>query len=309
MKRLAACALLIVSILWPGRSFAEPGATSLEFLRIGQGARGVAMGGAFTAVVNDATSMYWNPAGLGAVRSAQVTFQTNQYIADIDQNYLALAFPTLFGNFGMSANVLSIDDIERTTLTSGQAGQVLGFYGARDMAMDVGWGMEVLNGVSVGLAGRFITSRIYDQSGTAFAGDVGIQLRPLEFWTIGAAVKNFGTGIKYLKFEEPLPRSLRLGTALNLLPNRNLTLSLDLNKVKYDDFFINFGTEYTLLKHISFRLGYTLENKDVDEGMTAGLGVRFKILDLDYAFVPFGIFGDTHRFSLTVRFGGMQKIE
>src|SRR3989338_1814705 len=284
-------------------AWAEPGSTSLEFLRIGQGARAVAMGGAYTAVVDDATSMYWNPAGLGRVRTAQVTFQNNQYIADIDQNYLALAFPTPYGNWGISANVMTIEDIERTTLTAGQAGQVLGFFGARDMAFDIGYGREITNGVSVGALGRFISSRIYEHGGTAVTGDFGIQVRPMDFWTIGASVKNYGSGIKYLTVEEPLPRSFRVGTALKFLPERNVVLSLDLNKVRYDDLFINFGAEYTLLRHFSLRLGYTLENKDADDGLTAGVGVRFKMVDVDYAFVPLGVFGDTHRFSLTIRFG------
>ena len=37
---------------------------SNEFLYIGVGARGLGMGGAQAASVNDITSGYWNPAGL-----------------------------------------------------------------------------------------------------------------------------------------------------------------------------------------------------------------------------------------------------
>lgn len=309
VRKVRMC-LVTVCLSWAlgqAPAAAEPGATSLEFLRIGQGARGVAMGGAYTAVVNDATSLYWNPAGLGYVRASQMTFQHNSYIADINQNYFAMAFPTHWGTFGVGANMLSIDDIERTTLSSGQAGQVLGFFGARDIALDMGWGAEMLNGVSLGLTGRFISSRIADQGGTALTGDFGIQFRPIENWSIGAALKNFGTGIKYISVKEPLPRSVRVGTALKLLPKRNLILSFDLNKIKFDDFFINYGIEYTLFNHVSFRAGYTLENKDVEEWLTAGLGFKIGVVDLDYAFVPFGIFGNTHRASLTVRLGGLVK--
>lgn len=309
LPRLNRIGLLILFVLsWlsfrPLSASAEPGATALEFLRLGQGARGVAVGGAYTAVVNDATAMFWNPAGLGFVRSPQLTFQNHHYIADISQNYLAGAFPTRnIGSFGFSANILNIGGIERTTLTSGQAGQVLGTFGARDMALDVGWGKELWYGVSFGATGRFITSRIADEEGTAITGDVGMQLRLLDNWWFGFAFKNYGTGIKYIHFEEPLPRSIRVGTALLLLSNRNLILSADFNKVRDDDFFINFGAEYTLLKHFSFRGGYTLENKDVNEGLTLGAGFRISIVDLDYAYVPFGILGNSQRVSLTIRIG------
>ena len=41
---------------------------SNEFLNIGAGARGLAMGGAQVASVNDGTAGYWNPAGLVNVK-------------------------------------------------------------------------------------------------------------------------------------------------------------------------------------------------------------------------------------------------
>lgn len=297
----------LLHFLSPVGAHAEPGATSLEFLRIPQGARAVAMGGAYTAVVRDATSMYWNPAGLGFVRSSQVTFQNNQYIADISQNYLAMALPTYIGTWGFSANVLTIEDIERTTLTSGQAGQTLGFFGARDIAVDMGWGAEVMVGVSLGASARFITSRIYDEEGTTMTGDVGVQFKPLDRWTIGVALKNYGGDIRYNRVKEPLPRSLRVGTAFRFLSRQNLIVSMELNKVRYDDLFMNFGVEYTFFKHLSLRGGYSLEYKDVKEGLTGGIGVRVGFIDADYAFIPFGLFGDTHRFSLTFRFGSLMN--
>ncbi len=46
-----------------------------EFLRIPVGARAIGMGGAFSAVCDDATSPYWNPAGMVYLPYREVVFQ------------------------------------------------------------------------------------------------------------------------------------------------------------------------------------------------------------------------------------------
>ena len=47
------------------------------------GSRPLSMGGAFTSVANDATAMYWNPAGLGFYKTKEVYFNQSNWIADI----------------------------------------------------------------------------------------------------------------------------------------------------------------------------------------------------------------------------------
>lgn len=280
---------------------ADPGTTAMDFLKIGQGARAVAMGGAYTAIADDAYGLYWNPAGLGRVRKSSMTFQTNQYFADMSQNYFAMAIPSLMGTWGMSVNMLASGDMERTTMTSGKAGQVLGSFEARDLGISFGWGAEFSHGVTVGLSGRFLQSTIDDVSATAFAGDVGLQIQPVNNWSIGFALRNVGTGVKFMTVEDPLPTTFNLGTALRFLPGRNLIASLDLSKPKAESFVVNMGLELTLLEHFSFRGGYSLEGQSLSSGFTGGFGVHFGILDLDYAFVPYGKLDNTHRFGLTLQ--------
>ena len=69
-------------------------ATSVaHFLKIGVGGRAEAMGGAFTAQADDASSLYWNPAGLAVMASPQVMFSQTNWITDI--NHVSLALPGL----------------------------------------------------------------------------------------------------------------------------------------------------------------------------------------------------------------------
>ena len=57
---------------------------SNEFLNIGAGARGLAMGSAQVASVNDGTAGYWNPAGLvGVTNDPQVNLMHAEYFAGI----------------------------------------------------------------------------------------------------------------------------------------------------------------------------------------------------------------------------------
>lgn len=91
---------------------------SNEFLNIGAGARGLAMGNAQVATVQDATAGYWNPAGLTGVKdNPQATLMHAEYFSGIAKyDYAAVALPTQ-GNkrtLGFSLLRFAVDDIPNT---------------------------------------------------------------------------------------------------------------------------------------------------------------------------------------------------
>lgn len=91
---------------------------SNEFLNIGVGARGLAMGSAQVASVNDGTAGYWNPAGLTGVKDhASVNVMHAEYFSGIGKfDYASLALP-LAGNkrtLGITAIRFGVDDIPNT---------------------------------------------------------------------------------------------------------------------------------------------------------------------------------------------------
>ena len=71
----------------------KTGTTSAKFLSIGVGSSAVGMGGAFTAVADDATAMYWNPAGLSFHNTKEIYFNHANWIADISFDYFGLTLP------------------------------------------------------------------------------------------------------------------------------------------------------------------------------------------------------------------------
>src|SRR5258705_4699705 len=91
---------------------------SNEFLNIGAGARGLAMGSSQVASVNDGTAGYWNPAGLVGIKDhPQINLMHAEYFAGIGKyDYASVAFPTA-GNkrtIGITGLRFAVDDIMNT---------------------------------------------------------------------------------------------------------------------------------------------------------------------------------------------------
>ena len=91
---------------------------SNEFLNIGAGARGLSMGSAQVASVNDGTAGYWNPAGLVGVRDhPQINLMHAEYFAGIGKyDYASIVFPTANKNrtIGITGLRFAVDDIMNT---------------------------------------------------------------------------------------------------------------------------------------------------------------------------------------------------
>jgi len=91
---------------------------SNEFLNIGAGARGLAMGSAQVASVNDGTSGYWNPAGLvGVTDNTQINLMHAEYFGGIGKyDYASVAFPSANNKrtFAVTGLRFAVDDIMNT---------------------------------------------------------------------------------------------------------------------------------------------------------------------------------------------------
>src|ERR1039458_7564997 len=82
---------LLPTFLLPGLVLGEAGYTSANFLEIGMGARAAAMANSFTAVADDSTAIYWNPAGLGLVGGTSLSATHGQWLQGVTNDYIALS--------------------------------------------------------------------------------------------------------------------------------------------------------------------------------------------------------------------------
>ena len=102
----------------PSSSFV--GVRAAEFLTIPVGARGIGMGSAYSAVVDDISSIWWNPAGLGFLQQPEVMVTVVDYTLDLTYSYAAAAVPLGDGKIvvGGFFGYLDVPDMEITTVSN-----------------------------------------------------------------------------------------------------------------------------------------------------------------------------------------------
>ena len=266
-----------------------PGTTTASFLKIGVGARATAMGEAFTAVASDGTSLYWNPAGLTQLKTKEFSAAYNSWFEEIKQGYLSLTFPTARGTMGLGMNYVDMGKLEGRDVE----GEPTGDFTASDTHIFIGYARK-LKKSSWGLTLGWLQDRIKNDTKSAFLGNIGL-LYPLgKRLTLGAVVQNMGSQLA----NDPLPLTLKIGIALS---RGTLTLAADLAKPKDNDLYWCLGAEWWIREILVLRAGYKT-NQDIGEGWSAGLGFKLKKSHLDYAYVPYGDLGNTHRISLGTKF-------
>ena len=170
-------ALLILTLLLINQSFAlEPyryGTTTANFLEIGLGASGNAMGDAQVAYTHDLMSIYWNPAGLAFMRKSEAKFINQPYVADIGMQFagVGLVLPGI-GTVAMGFSHMAYgDDMEVTTLERPDGtGEK---YSASDNAFAISISRRLVQWFAFGASAKYINSNIWHSSGNAMALDLG----------------------------------------------------------------------------------------------------------------------------------------
>ncbi|MFH1282612.1 MAG: PorV/PorQ family protein [bacterium] len=321
---------------------AGPGTSAANFLKLGIGARAIGMGESFTAVADDVNALYWNPAGLGFLKSKEITASHNVWFQDIKYDFIGFAIPVsgkssggdifvdgkrvpavqgIPGVIGISATYLYMEGIERR---SGNTADPDGYFGASDMSLSLSYAQQVLkfsndSMVTSGINLKVISQQIDDKKARAYAVDLGVISR-LNQWSFGFVVQNIGSQIKFIEKSYPLPLTYKFGAAYYLL-NRSLSISLDLNKPIDNKINFNLGSEYWVGGMFALRAGYLRKDSMSREalvgkglgsmndgglasltGMMAGAGFRIFNYGVDYAFVPYGDLGATHRFTMNMKF-------
>ncbi len=300
------------------------GQTGMQFLKVDASARAAAMGGAFSMVGDDASAMFYNPAGIGRMQNKLDFFSgRTQWIADI--NYTAAGLAKGFGNWGVvGVNVLFADygdDMIGTQVASNEKG-----YTKDTEPLDVGayaFGLSYAKsltdmftiGGSVKYAGQQLGSSVVVAGGAAkenklnaLAFDFGTIFYPgFESLRVGMSVSNFSGDVKYFDEAFQLPLTFRIGAAMDVMDifgehESPLLIAVDaLHPRDYTE-RVHVGGEYLFKNMIALRAGYKF-NYD-EEGLTAGIGLKYSVagvnLKLDYSYGDVGVFDTVSRFGLGI---------
>lgn len=322
-----------------GSNFTKAGASGGILLKMPVGARAIAMGGAFSGLSDDISSIYWNPAGVATLADNTVGIEYAWSFGDIQHGFIAGSTPISKNyNLAASINFLSTTGIPVTTIMA-QDGTGATF-GASDIAMGLTLAGSLTDKFQFGVTGKYVRSGLYDLSASGIAFDVGTLYRT-DFYgmTLGLAISNLGTPEKFtgeslgqLHYqtdpqtgkpiagtgviaslptnEFSLPLLFRAGVAMDVLGDlggvkgQKMLVSADFVTLSDNPEKALLGAEYWWEDLIALRAGFQFMSEQYD--YNAGLGLKYETGSfhgtLDYAFSHTKDLGGIHRFGIGMRF-------
>ncbi len=313
MKRLIALAGL-VALLIPGLAQAEifekVGTFGGQFLKIGVGARGAGMGGAFVAMADDATAVFWNAAGIALIDAdkSQLSLNHANWPAELSYDQVGYVFhmKKIPGAFAVHARSLSMQPMEVTT-----AFQPLGTgetFDAGMLSAGVTYARAFTDKFRAGLTMNMIHTGLADLSQQTFSVDLGTLYDVgVAGMRIGMAIQNIGSQEKFIEREARIPSIFRVGTSATLMSSADQKLvgSFEFSHPPDNSERVNVGAEYSFHKYLFLRGGYAF-NYDT-EGLAGGVGFHFPVsiagmADMDYSYTDMLDLGASHRFSMRFQF-------
>jgi hypothetical protein len=266
------------------------------YLQMGVGAHALGMGKAYTAISNDATAIYWNPAALANQNPYQVYFMHSVLFFDTNFDYLGGSMPTTkLGTFGLGILYFNSGGYDQRN----ELNQELGSFGITDMAFLLSWSKEVYYDISVGLNYKLVTQNMLDYSGTGHGFDLALKKRLFDRVDVGMMFMNLLTPrMKLAQESQTYPMQFRLGAAMRFLDNKLLVSTEVAKIVGWESTYFNIGAEYTVLDKFAIRTGLN------DGRFTMGIGFSWNNVGVDYGSKSVSAFGLNHNFAVKYAFGG-----
>ena len=297
--------LIIAAALLGNTTIAsDNGVAAADFLNIGVGARAAAMGGAYSAVADDATASYWNPARLVFIEQKQLAFSHHSWYQDLSYENLAVACAvsdrlTVAGN----ASYMSYGTIEGYDQYDNPTGQVASTY---DLSVGLSAGYSFTDNLACGLTGKMIVLSLAGHEASALASDIGLSYRLNQF-DFGLSLVNLGQKIKFEQASENLPAGIRVGASFRSFGSQ-LLISLEAENQFYGNLSVRNGFEFRYLDRYFLRTGYAFypdeEGHELGHSLSFGVGALLGPAQFDYTFSPQEKYSSEslHRFSLTLDF-------
>lgn len=264
---------------------------------VGAGARALGMGGAFTGLSDDASTMYYNPAGLAVLEWQELALMHMVLPEGTSYEFASWVYPTLdFGGFGVAYMRLSTGEIVRR-----QDFADLGEFDFHHDQFVVSYGRRLIPQLSLGASMKVVNQSIDNQSDYGVGFDLGVRLLTCRYFSIGAIARDLAAPELQLGAEpEATSHSVAGGFALHRLPISQyvkLTIAGDLEHIEDRSLKIHAGGEVILHEHYQLRAGFDRDN------FTVGAGVHIGRVRVDYGYKSHEFLDDSHRFSLSFLLG------
>jgi len=334
-KHLFLASILIFSFAYsPAQDVDYSGTSAANFLKIGVGARMVALGDAAISTVDDASAMYWNPAAITRIDGAgSFSISTMNWLVDTRLSYLAgVVNIESFGYLGLDIQFLDYGNIEETTVYD-QDGTGR-YFSSSDLAVGLGYARRLTDRFSFGIKIKYISETLANVSADAFGFDAGAIFKTSFFdngFRIAATLSNFGSKMQFRgrdlaitytvpgspqskqipanleTLEWEIPLLFRFGVSNYFLNNEDYSVLAAFEVLDSRDYQVrqSVGVEAGYQNMFFLRGGYKFNYDEIS--YTAGLGFDFTQimgydLKLDYVFLDYGVFESLHQFSFAVNF-------
>ncbi|MDQ7817244.1 MAG: PorV/PorQ family protein [Melioribacteraceae bacterium] len=337
MKKINALLIISFVLFISVNAFAQTtktGTTSAQILKLNVGPRAIGMGGAFTAIADDITAIYWNPGGTANINTNEAFFNHTSLFADIQHDFAAFATNLSgIGTIGAFISVLSMDDMKVRTIEYPEGTGELFNYNT--VVMGLNYSRYLTTNFAIGFNVKYISENLWHMNSAGFAIDIGTLYKIPVFneLRIASSISNFGTklqlsgrdamviypsgagnenlvnsNIELDKFD--LPLIFRFGISADVIKSGSSRLTVDIDAIHPNDNseYLNAGFEYAWNEIIHLRAGYnSLFEVDSEKGLTLGFGLNYRIFEMvkakiDYAYQDFGRLKSVHYFSIGIVF-------
>ncbi len=287
--------------LYPLMLFSQGTSTGEAQLKFLYPARFLSMAESTIADTASTTSYFANPASLASGNTMQILFSQLQWIQDIQTQQLAGSLPSSFGSFAFSISNTSVNEIP-VRVTPGPA---IGTFDSHSTVFQLGYAFDPLPGLSAGASVKYLYDKLFQDEASGYGLDFGLVLRtPVQGLSVAGAITNIGRMNAFRSLRTDLPTSVEVGAEYGFAAGDFAVtgaLAIGHETATGGTNSVCLGGEVAYNKFLALRAGYQT-GYDV-RGLSAGLGIEYSFVQLDYAFIPFSQgFGDANVLTVGVRF-------
>ena len=312
------------------------GTTAANFLTIPVGPRASAMGGAYVALANDATALFWNSGAISRLPKSELTVAYSEWFVQTNYNWIGLVYKIDEGNsFGFSINQLNYGEDEITNEASPEG--TGSKWSAADMSIGLSYARNLTDRFSIGATVKYIRQQIWHESASAFGLDIGLLfITQLDGLKLGMNITNFGTEMKLdgkdlfqridIDYKSSsgnnenisgalstdswtLPLYFTVGLGYDVVNNKDWQVVLGADAVYPNNqtSFVNVGGEILWNDMFAIRAGYNSLFKTESLGkLCAGAGIKYDFgpfyTKIDYSYNDYKQFKEISKVSLSIGF-------
>jgi len=255
-----------------------------------------ATGESFIADPAALQSVLINPANIASRENYGVLFSHTEWIQDIRTECLSIAVPFGIGSFALTLENTSIDGLELRSIP----GPSLGTFNAQSAFFQLSYGVEVTPDIHIGIAPKYLYEKIFVDEATGYGMDAGVlYTTPMDGLSLGCSVTNMGSLTAFRNERIDLPTQIRLGGtyAFNVHAMMFRVATAYSSELGIAANHYSIGGEASYDHTLTMRFGY---QTGIDtRGFSAGMGIHYSIVTIDYAYVPFSLqVGNSHLISI-----------